>query len=69
MLTDGDDYELLLAVPPSRATKLLQACGDLRITKIGSFSAGDSKVHVLDAHGKPLKFTKSGWQHFGRKNA
>ncbi len=68
MLTDGDDYELLLAVPPSRATKLLQACGDLLITKIGSFSAGDPKVHVLDAHGKPLKFGKSGWQHFGSKN-
>jgi thiamine-monophosphate kinase len=68
MLNDGDDYELLLAVPPDRATELLNACGDLRITKIGSFSTGAAKVRVLDANGEELTFSKSGWQHFGSKN-
>jgi thiamine-monophosphate kinase len=64
MLTDGDDYELLLAVPPDRSAELLHACGDLRVTKIGSFSAGAPKILVLDAHGEELHFTQSGWRHF-----
>jgi thiamine-monophosphate kinase len=64
MLTEGDDYELLLAVPPDRTKELFRACGDLRITKIGSFSAGDPTVTVLDANGKTLNFAKSGWRHF-----
>ncbi len=63
-LTDGDDYELILAVPPEFETKLRLACGDLRITKIGTFVPGPPAVHVLNNAGLPITFSKSGWQHF-----
>lgn len=63
-LTDGDDYELILAVPPAREAALRGACGNLRITKIGSFAAGMPTVTVLNDAGAPMTFSKSGWQHF-----
>ncbi len=63
-LTDGDDYELLLAVPPDKAAALIAACGDLPVTKIGIFSPGPASVTVLNDQGKPITFAKQGWQHF-----
>ena len=63
-LTEGDDYELLLAVPPENADALIAACGKLQITKIGKFTAGTGKVEVRDTSGKILQFAKPGWSHF-----
>jgi len=63
-LTDGDDYELLLAVPGEKAAALRRACGNLRITKIGHFIPGPAAVTVLDADDHPINFTKTGWRHF-----
>jgi thiamine-monophosphate kinase len=62
-LTDGDDYELLLAVPPANEPALIAACGTLRVTKIGTFHPG-SGVQVLDHAGHELKFARPGWRHF-----
>ncbi len=62
-LTGGDDYELLLAVPPGRGDALRVACGDLPVTKIGMFQAGEG-VHVLSDAGTMLRFTQPGWRHF-----
>jgi thiamine-monophosphate kinase len=62
-LTDGDDYELILAVPPGKGDALKAACGDLQITKIGMFQPGEG-VHVLGDAGAMLTFAKAGWQHF-----
>ncbi|MDR3522387.1 MAG: thiamine-phosphate kinase [Acidocella sp.] len=63
-LTGGDDYELLLAVPPDKSEALRLACGDLPVTKIGKFTNGQAGVTTLDQHGQEIKFLKSGWQHF-----
>jgi thiamine-monophosphate kinase len=63
-LTGGDDYELLLAVPPPNAEALRNVCAALPITKIGVFMSGDARVDVLDATGAKMQFAKSGWQHF-----
>jgi thiamine-monophosphate kinase len=62
-LTDGDDYELLLAVPPGQAEALNAACGALRVTKIGAFCAGTG-VEVIADNGAAIKFNHPGWQHF-----
>jgi thiamine-monophosphate kinase len=62
-LTDGDDYELLLAVPPANRAALKAACGDLQITQIGIFEPGEG-LKVLDDAGAVLKFERGGWQHF-----
>lgn len=61
-LTGGDDYELLLAVPPGQGEVLKAACGGLRVTKIGMFQPGEG-VHVLNDAGAMLRFARPGWRH------
>jgi len=63
-LTDGDDYELILAVPPARESLFFVACADLAVTKIGTFAPGPAVVTVLDESGTAMTFQKSGWRHF-----
>ena len=62
-LTDGDDYELLLAVPKENAKALQQACAGMRVTRIGVFVAGGG-VEIRDAAGGKVTFAKAGWTHF-----
>jgi thiamine-monophosphate kinase len=62
-LTGGDDYELLLSVPPGHGEALRAACGALKVTKIGVFQAGEG-VHVLDEAGARMEFSTPGWKHF-----
>lgn len=63
-LTDGDDYELVLAVPAGQEGALRAACGKVPVTKIGRFVAGELKVEVLDGADQPMRFSKQGWRHF-----
>jgi thiamine-monophosphate kinase len=65
-LTGGDDYELLLAVPPAREAALRQAASraGLAVTRIGAFHPGAPAVMVLGSGRKPLAFKKGGWSHF-----
>ena len=62
-LTGGDDYELLLAVPPGKGEALKQACGDLPVTRIGMFQPGEG-VHVLSSAETVMAFKRGGWSHF-----
>ena len=64
-LTGGDDYELLLAVPPARTAALrdLAASRGIRVSRIGAFEPGGGVV-VLDEQGSPLRFARPGWSHF-----
>jgi thiamine-monophosphate kinase len=63
-LTGGDDYELLLAVPPGGGAALARACGALMVTRIGRFGPGPAAVTVVDGQGAPLTFDNFGWRHF-----
>lgn len=56
-LTGGDDYELLLALPPD-------AVPPFPATRIGDFIAGAPDVRVLEADGLPLPLGPAGWSHF-----
>jgi len=62
-LTDGDDYELVVTVPPDRVASFKSACKALPVTRIGRMVAGEG-VEVRDKTGKALRFGKAGWQHF-----
>ncbi|MSP01954.1 MAG: thiamine-phosphate kinase [Acetobacteraceae bacterium] len=65
-LTGGDDYELLLSVPPAREGALraaAAACG-VAVTRIGGFHAGAPRVTVVGADGESLALAKGGWSHF-----
>ena len=61
-LTGGDDYELLLAVPPNREAAL--TAQGIPVTRIGTFHSGQPEVIVTGASGEPLAFDKGGWSHF-----
>ena len=65
-LTGGDDYELLLAVPPDRSDALLAAAAraDMAVSRIGRFHSGSPEVMVRQSNGEPLALTKGGWSHF-----
>jgi thiamine-monophosphate kinase len=65
-LTGGDDYELLLAVPPDGEAALqsaAQAAG-MAVTRIGSFRPGPPQVMVRGTDGNPMTLTSGGWSHF-----
>ncbi len=70
ILTGGDDYELLFAVPPSRAEEIavLSRRLDLPLTRIGHMSppsaGGPGQVRVLDSTGRPRALGPGGWRHF-----
>lgn len=61
-LTGGDDYELLLAVPPAKEPEL-RAAG-IAVTRIGTFHSGPPEVMVRGPGGETLAFDKDGWSHF-----
>jgi thiamine-monophosphate kinase len=66
ILTGGDDYELLLAVPPGQEAALqaaAQAAG-MPVTRVGRFLAGPPGVMVRGPDGKPLSLVRGGWSHF-----
>jgi len=66
ILTGGDDYELLLAVPPDReaALRAVAQAADIPVTRIGSFRAGPPGVMVRGPDGKALFLARGGWSHF-----
>lgn len=59
LLTGGDDYELLFALPPGA----MPAPG-MAITRIGHFTAGAAGVQVRDRTGQPMALPQQGWSHF-----
>ena len=65
-LTGGDDYELLLAVPPARCEALRREAGraGIPVTQVGDFHSGPPEVMVRQANGEPLALTREGWSHF-----
>ncbi len=66
-LTGGDDYELLMAVPPDRseALRIASAAAGIPVTRIGRFRAGEAAVTVVGDDGQPLDLGGAGWDHLG----
>lgn len=64
-LAGGDDYELLLAVPPDHVGAVFEAAKKTgtAITEIGAFTAG-SAADFLDRDGRPLALERPGFTHF-----
>ncbi len=64
-LTDGEDYELLFAVPKRKAERLRREWpfGDTALTEIGTFTVSD-KAEVCGSGGAPLGSEgAAGWDH------
>jgi thiamine-monophosphate kinase len=63
-LAGGEDYELLLAVPPGRTSAFERAClrVEERVTRIGRLTPG-APGHLHDASGRSLRLP-AGFDHF-----
>jgi len=66
--TSGEDYELLLTVPPRRAGALSRIAPQLgcRLTRIGTIVAGRPTVRLVDARGRTVPSPHGGFDHFRR---
>lgn len=60
-LTGGEDYTLAFTAPPDRAKTLIAT---RRAKRIGQVTTGTPLVRVIDSHGKTVKITGEGFQHF-----
>ena len=62
-LSDGEDFELILAVPPEEASRMLaEQPLDVPLTAIGRFVA-EPGLWEEGAQGERRKLTPGGWQH------
>jgi thiamine-monophosphate kinase len=63
-LTGGDDYEIVLTLPPQRLADFQQAArvADVAVAEIGSVEAGEGTRFIKD--GKPLTFARASHSHF-----
>lgn len=66
VLTGGDDYEVLAAVPPEHAGHFerLARAGGVPVSRIGRLQSGAGVV-VRDATGAALALPATGYDHFG----
>jgi thiamine-monophosphate kinase len=66
ILTGGDDYEIVCAVP-SRAIEAFQteaASAGIPVTEIGAVTAGEGAPRFLGENGRPLVFGRASFSHF-----
>ena len=66
ILTGGDDYEVLMTLPPDHADAMRAEAhrAGIPITRIGRMVPGLSTVCVLDSTGAPIPLGPGGWSHF-----
>ena len=63
-LSGGEDYELLFTAG-SEIIEQVKASTSCPITVIGEIIAdGENEVNLVDGHGRPVRLTKTGWEHF-----
>ncbi len=66
-LGDGEDYELLFAVPASRAKKLRtewRKTFNTPLTRIGRLTEGQGRGWLVDVAGHTSPLPRGGWVHF-----
>ena len=66
ILTGGDDYEILAAVPPERASAFeaaSQAAG-VPVARVGTVLAGAGAPRFKTADGSELELPAKGFEHF-----
>ncbi len=70
VLTGGDDYEILCAVPPAHWDRLSARAAALAIplTRIGTVTDTKGEIAVLGPDG-PLHFSSLAFNHFGQDNS
>jgi thiamine-monophosphate kinase len=63
-LTGGDDYELIIAVPPENIVAFEAALVDHRLARIGTALPLSAGLHFLEADGTARHFERGSYRHF-----
>ena len=65
VVAGGDDYEVLAAVPPSRAEGFRSAAtqAGVAVAMIGAMERGSGAVFE-NPEGEPMQISRAGWDHF-----
>jgi thiamine-monophosphate kinase len=64
ILTGGEDYEIICAVPPAHQEAFEREAADLAVTCIGIARQGREMPLIRDAAGRPLAFSAASYRHF-----
>lgn len=66
IVSGGDDYEILCAIPPNRFEAFAQAAdiAGIAVTAIGSITAGKPVPKFLDAAGREIALQRLSYSHF-----
>ncbi len=66
LISGGDDYEILCAIPENRLEAFAQAAGaaGVAVTSIGTVIAGASAPKFLDAQGREIPLPRLSYSHF-----
>jgi thiamine-monophosphate kinase len=66
IISGGDDYEILCAMPQDALDEFIRAAqtAGVAVSPIGTVIAGDSPPKWLDAAGKELPLTRTSYSHF-----
>ena len=66
MLTGGEDYEILCAIPAAGVAAFQSAAATVGVpvTDIGRIVQGDGPPRFVNAEGEPLSFARAGYSHF-----
>ena len=64
-LTDGEDFELLFAVPPRAARRVPGTIGHCPVTRIGSVVRRGAQVELVRRNGRRTPVSPAGFRHFG----
>jgi thiamine-monophosphate kinase len=66
MVSGGDDYEVICAIPENRWDSFVAAAGkaDVQVTSIGRITPGAAVPQFLDAAGKPVTLKRLSYSHF-----
>ena len=66
IVSGGDDYEILCAIPDSGFEAFAQAAAraDVAVTSIGTVIAGPSAPKFLDVQGRVISLQRLSYSHF-----
>jgi thiamine-monophosphate kinase len=66
LVSGGDDYEILCAIPENSVEAFVQAAGlgGVAVTAIGTIIAGSSAPRFLDAQGRDIPLPRLSYSHF-----
>jgi thiamine-monophosphate kinase len=66
LLTAGDDYEIVAAVPAASAAAFEAEANakGAAVTLIGRLDGPEASLRVLDPEGRPLELERKGYAHF-----